>query len=340
MSTTLDHRIGIKKETTYGTPVTVSRFYPYLDGTKSEWNARGRQGKGIISGARRTDLAPRAFLPLTGQGQITLKVELESKAAGVLLDLALGVSVVTAITGGSQINFHPGITGTVLPSATIQIVKVQNTGVEAVETYAGCTASKVTIEQPEDDVATLTVEFDALSYTTATAAATAAYPTAPVIFDASQVSCGLGGTLTLPTTLLAASGLTAFAEFKSFKVEVDQKIDTGRWILSAGGRNQPVAGQPQLKFSGKAEYNSTTVPTALAAGTMLPFYATWTTGETLGAGTTQLQVVVPAMRITKGLPAPKAGETVELDVDADIFNTGVAGVQDLYVVYRTTDTAL
>jgi hypothetical protein len=163
VSTLMDHRLGLKAETTYGTPVTVNRFYPYLD-VKSEWDPRPRQGKGITSGGRRGYLASRRFLP-NGQGSITTKIELESKNAGVILDAAFGASTVTTITGGAQMNFTPLTTGTLLGSYTIQVVKVQNEGTDFVETYAGCTASKFTIEQPEDDILTLEVEWDALSYT-------------------------------------------------------------------------------------------------------------------------------------------------------------------------------
>lgn len=337
MSTLMDHRIGLKKETTYGTPVTVTRFYPWLDGTKTEWDVRPRQGKGINSGGRRSYLGARRFLP-TGQGSVTVKVELESKQAGVLLDLALGVSVVTTVTGGAQMNFHTGISGTVLPSATIQVVKVDNAGTELVETYAGCTASKATIEQPEDDIATLEVEFDALSYTTATAAATAVYATTPVLFDHYQAATGLGGTLTVPTTTAVASGLTSFTSFRSWKLDIDHKIDAGRWNINAGTRAQPTAGMPEYKFGGKVEFNSTTVTTALTANTLTPFYCTWTTGEALSSGNTQLQVVIPQLAINKAAVEAKIGDITTVNLDADVTNDGTN--RDVYVVYRSTDTAL
>jgi hypothetical protein len=173
VATLMDHVFGMKVESTFGTAVTVNRFYPYLD-VKTSWDPRPRQGKGITSGGRRGYLASRRFLPL-GQGTLTTKIELESKGAGVILAAAFGTSTLTTITGGAQINFSPLTTGTLLPSYTIQIVKVDNTGTNFVETYAGCTASKYTIEQGEDDIPTLEVEWDALSYTTATGAASATY---------------------------------------------------------------------------------------------------------------------------------------------------------------------
>lgn len=338
MSTLLDDRIGIVREVTYNTPLTVSRFYPYLDGTEGNWDPRPRQGQGLQGGTgRRAMLGSRRFNPI-GQGAITTICELESKGLGALLDIALGVSTVTVVTGGTQQLFHQGVAGTTLPSATIQIVKVQNTGSEtgSVETYSGCTASKVIFEQPEDDIATCEIEWDARSYTTVTAAASATYATAPVLFDQHQGSVGLGGALTVPSTTAIATGLTAFPDFVSWKLEIDQSIDDARWVI--GSRNQPTIGIPKIKFTGKVEFNGTTITAGLVAGTKLPFYQTWTTTETLGAGFTQLQVVIPQLSILGDLPKAKPGETRVVDLKAEATNDGVN--RDLYVVYRTTDVAL
>lgn len=336
MSTTLDHRWAMKRESTYNTPVTVDRFYPFLDGVEADWDPRPRQSMGQQGGnGRRGPLGSRRYVTI-GQGTLKLSAELESKGGGVLLDWALGVSTVTAITGGSQIVCHPGIAGTVLPSATVQVVKVMNTGTEVVETYAGCTASKITIEQPEDDIPTIEVEADTRSYTTATAAATPAYPTTPTLFDHYQGACGLGGTLTAPTTLVLATGLTAFSDFRSWKLTIDQQIDKDRRII--GGRNQPLVGIPKIKFSGKVEFNATTLPVALVAGTKLPWYQTWTTTEAISAGFAQLQVVIPQLALNKELPQVKVGDTTVQAIDADVTNDGTN--RDVYVVVRTVDTAL
>jgi hypothetical protein len=335
VSTLMDHRLGLKAETTYGTPVTVNRFYPYLD-VKSEWDPRPRQGKGITSGGRRGHLASRRFLP-NGQGSITTKIELESKNAGVILDAAFGASTVTTITGGAQMNFTPLTTGTLLGSYTIQVVKVQNEGTDFVETYAGCTASKFTIEQPEDDIPTLEVEWDALSYTTATGAASASYASAPTIFDASQATVGYASTLTVPTTTALATGLTAITSFRSWKLDVDNKIDTGRWNLNAA-RTQPAMGMPEYKFSAKVEHNATTIPAAMAAGTQSPWYTTYTTTEAISSGFAQLQVVAPKVAIEKANIEAKIGDLTMINLDATLTNDGTN--KDLYVAYRTTDTAL
>lgn len=337
MSTLLDHRIGLKKESVFGTPVVVDRFYPRTDDCKHTWDNRRRQGAGIVSGGRRSVLGARTYLP-SGQGEITIKVPVESKQAGVLLDLAFGVSTVTSITGGSQIVFHPGISGTVLPSATIQFVDVENDGTEVVTTYAGCTASKVTLDQANEEPLMLEVQFDALSRTTATAAAVKAYSLG-VIFDSFQASAAVGGSLTVPTTTALATGLTAFPDIRSWKLEIDQKIAADRWNINGGVRAQPTAGLPEIKWSAEVEHNQTTLPVAMSAGTILPWYTTYVTTETLSAGYTTLQVVVPQLAITKGQQEPKMdGSVSTFGVEADVKNDGTN--RDCYVVYRTTDIAL
>lgn len=284
---------------------------------------------------RHTQQSARAYTTI-GQGAIKLKAVLESMDGGVLLDWALGVSTVTAITGGAQHVFHTGLSGTLLPSATIQAVKVENDGTEVVETYSGCTATKVAIEQPDNDEATIEVEADAMSYTTATAAASVSYASGPTIFDHYQGSVGFGGTLTVPTTTALASGLTAFADWRNWKLEIDQKANTSRWV--AGARHQPLAGRPEIKFSGEIEHNATTYTAAYTAGTVMPWYWTWTTTEVLGAGVVKAQLVLPALQLMKGLPASKPGDVSVQEVDAMVDWDGTN--EDMYLVLQTTDTAL
>lgn len=339
--TLLDDIIGLGEETTYGTPVTPDRWYPHLDDDESTWDPRLRQGQGLHGGAGRISPLGSRNYPTAGQGSITLKAELESKQAGELFRAGIGVSTVTGVTGGSFQLFHPGLTAVHLPSYTIQHVKVQNEGTDYVETYGGCTASKVTIEQPEDDVATIEVEFDALNYTTATARATPSYAVDPVLYDAYNVTTvGLGGTLVVPTTTAFATGLTPVDYFREYKIELDQQIDDEDWRLGVA-RGRPIAGTPKISFSGKANFDATTLPDALVAGTKLPWYCTYSTGITdeLAAGVSGgLQVVIPQLVLTKDLPKVKAGERRVMDVTASVTNDGTN--RDLYLAYRTTDVAL
>lgn len=335
MPSLTDHYWGMATESTYGTAVTVTRFYPWLEVDPS-WDNRRRQAKGLQGGGgRRGPLSARSYLP-GGEGTVKVKAELESKAGGLLFHHACGVSTVTAITGGTQQVFHPGLATGYLPSATVQVVEVMNDGTNWPVTYAGCTANKVTIEQPEDDIATIEVEFDAQTISTAIAAATVTWPASTTIYDAYQASAGFGGTLTAPTNTALATGLTAYADVREFKLEIDQGLDTGRPLGPT--RSRPIAGIPMVKASGKVEFNANTLPVSYITGSQLPFYVTWTTTETPPTGGSQLQVVVPKLALTKGMPKIEPGKKSLIDFEGDCPNDSVN--RDFYLVYRTSDVAL
>lgn len=340
MPTAADHFIALKRETTYGTAVTPDRSYPFVDGTESDFDKRIRTGKGVTGGnGRRTQLGSRTYVT-AGQGTVKMMVELESKAAGVLLDLAFGVSSTAVVTGGTQQIFHTQITGMLLPSATIQVAKVRNDGTYLVETYRGCTAGKVKLEQPEDDVATLEVEFDALAMTTATAAITPTYATAPTLIDATHATVFYGGALVVPTATALGTVATQSTVFRSFSLEIDQKISTDGWLLNASSiRTQPKAGTPEFKFSADVELTDSTFTDDYLAGTKKPWACTWTTPEVLGAGFAQMQLIIPQIMLTKGIAQVKPGETpTQFGLEAQVRNDGTN--RDLYFVQRTADTAL
>ena len=86
MASIVDDRWGLKKETTYGTAVTVDRHYPWVGSdVEGTWDNRRRTAQGLVGGGgRRTVLGSRSFLP-TGIGTLKTKVELDSKGLGVLL---------------------------------------------------------------------------------------------------------------------------------------------------------------------------------------------------------------------------------------------------------------
>lgn len=340
MATAADHFVGLKAETVYGTAVTVDRFYPFVDGTEAEFDTRPRVGKGIAGGnGRRTQLGQRAYIT-AGQGTVKIMAELESRAAGVLLG-GLGVSTSAVITGGTQQQHHLGITGMVLPSYTIQIAKVDNSGAYVPETYRGCTPSKISIEQPEDDIAMIEIEYDALAMTRGTAAAVPSYASSPTIFDQIHGSAWWGGTFTAPTTTaLASLSGAANTQFRSWKLEIDQKISDDRWVLQAGGlRAQPLAGTPEIKFTADVEFGaSDPFSTDYLAGTKRGFVFTWTTGEVVAPGFAQLQVAVPQILLSKGLPQVKPGETpTTSQIEGMVMSDGAN--RDLYVLQRTADTA-
>lgn len=336
MANRMDNQVGMKKETVYNTPVTVDRFYPYLGGTEADYDTRQRQGKSIFVGTKRAFRGDRRVLPI-GQGQVTIKTELASRQGGVLLEAATGVSSSNLSSGSLYQQRHfTSITGTVLPSYTIQVGKVRNDGTVDPETYGGCTCTEFEIDQPKDGIPTITVKFDARSFTTVTALATASYTASAYLFDASQATAGLGGTLVLPSTTALGSGLTAFGNFTSWKLSVNQNADIGRWVL--GSRNQPTVGIVEAEFSGDAEYNDVVLRTSYLAGTGVPLTITYLTTEVVAPSFSGFQLVIPQLFLKSPVLPGMSDETEVVGISGDVtFNN----TDELfYLVYRTADTAL
>jgi hypothetical protein len=336
MANLMDNQIGMAVETVYNTPVTVTRFLPYIDGTDGQWDTRQRQGQGIFVATKRLFRGDRRVLPI-GQGQVTIKTELASRQGGLLLEAATGVSTYSLIGGtASLIGFRTSVTGTVLKSYTIQLGKVRNDGTVDPETYAGCTAVSFEIECPEDGIPTISVVFDARSFTTVTALATASYTAGAFLFDQSQGAATVGGSVTWPTTTTLATGGTAFGNFQSWKLSVSQTTDISRWVL--GSRNQPTVSMLDATFGGDAEYNDVVLRTSYLAGTAIPVVVTHTTTEVLTTGFSQFQVGIPQLFLKSPVLPPMSADTAVVSVEGDITFDGTN--EGFYISYRTADTTV
>lgn len=341
MPTALDDYAAIERESTYGTAVTPTRAIPLLEATDGQWDPRIREGAGVLGGAGRTAMRGSRTFNANGQGTVTVAAELESRDGGKLFDLVFGVSTVTAITGGSVQLFHTQVPDLVLPSATIQLRKIQNTGTARVETFRGCTATKWKITQDEDAIPVIEATFDALGYTTATAAIVPTYTPTSTLFDASQATIGYGGTLVAPTGSTIASGLTSVTNWRKWEIEFDHKANTVGWVLNGGVRSQPKVGMPDISIKATVEFNDNVLPDAYVAGTRNPWYCTWTLPELVGAVPALGQLVIPQVqwRGPSGLPSVTPGEaprTFELSGKGLSDGTN----RDILFVYRTANTAL
>lgn len=331
----MDNQWGMATETTYNTPVTVTRFYPWLDDVKSAFDTRRRDPAGIFAASNRTRRTDRSFLPI-GQGSVTVKAEVASRQGALLLTAACGVGTLTLVSGATnQVNITGAITGVLLPSYTIQVVKIRNDGTPDAETYSGCTAMSAELECPEDGIMTITVVFDARAFSSAVGVAAFSVTSGAFLFDASQGVGGLGGTLTAPTATALATGLTVFGNWRSYKLAWDNTADNGRWVL--GGRNQPTVGELKPVFSGSAEYNDTVLRAAFLAMTISPVTVTHATAEVLSVGFSTFQLCIPAVLWDSGFP-DASETTVVQDVSGTVKYNGT--LAPFFLVLRTADTVI
>jgi hypothetical protein len=339
MGTLLDAQVGHVRESTWGTPLTVTRF--------NEWDASGgikhdagvKQANPVRVGA----IGDRADREYTAgkRGKGTLKFPLMTKGFGLWLESCFGASTSTLVSGSTFQQVHQFIrTGTVLPPLTIQQGHPRPDGTVDPYTYTGCTVDSFEIEQALNDVVMLTVNIDAKDVSTATGLASAAYPAAHSLYEFDQAVTTLGGTLTPPTTtaLASISSGTLVTGWRSISMTADSQITDDRWGMHAGGRNQPTYRSRNVNLKAQVEYDSTTLRDAYLNRTTLPLLITWTTSEALSSGFATLQLVIPAMRITNDFPPePTDGDVPVIDLEAKVFDNLTAMA---YVVLRTSDSAL
>lgn len=163
---------GIATETSYGTAVTVTRFYPMVSETLANAVSRLESG-GIIAGARvrRSEQWAPGAQRITGGTQL----ELYQQQTALLWEHMLGSIASSTASGVATHTATPGdLTGL---SLTAQVGRPDTGAVVRPFTYAGVKVSEWELSVAVDEIATLGLTLMAQSETTTTALATAAYET-------------------------------------------------------------------------------------------------------------------------------------------------------------------
>lgn len=343
MATMLDHQVGWIPESTWNTPPTVTRFGEWMPGNGMDFDPNVVQGKGLRVGSQVLRAGRR--VGLVGQGTGKLQFEMASKGFGTMLTSCWGTSISNLVSGSTYQQVHtPVVSGTFLPSLAVQLGIVKPGGTVDPYTYGGCSVTDFDLEMPDGGIAMLTVSLDARSLATATALATASYPSAPTLYNSALPVTGgmtIGGTLTAPTTTALASvaGGTS-VNVKSWKLSVKNGLDLKRDVI--GGRNQPVVGVRSISLTTVIEYDAvtgTTLRDAHIGQTVNPILLNATTGESLSTGTAQMQLALPAAYTNKGpIPVPADGKMVTTSIDWEILDN--LTLTSAYHVFRTADTVL
>lgn len=247
---------GFKDESTWNTPVTVDRFAEYAPGT----NMHERHGRVIVPGIRSGQRVRRKDRQVTYKAGAdgTLVLPVLSKGFGFWLKHMLGAVATTGPTDSKST--HTGTIGDLLgDSFTLQLNKpFHPADTDQAVTYSGCKISKWKAACKVNDPLLFTLDVDAADYSTATALASAAYPTAGegLVF--------VGGAVTVGGSSV---------DVTAFDVECDNKLLVDRrFIRSSALKKEQVEGDPrEIKWSLDCDWESLTQFNrfAAAAGTGL-----------------------------------------------------------------------
>jgi hypothetical protein len=282
----LDHQLGVKDEVTYGTQVTVDRFFEFDsesisdDFRRTEGDPLRVGGEGVIRSDRST--------PYYGGASGTVSMAVLTKGFGWWLKHMLGTE---ATTGPAEtvVYTHVGTLGSLQGDMfTLQVNRPFNpSGTNQAFTFSGGKVTEWTLSNTAEENLMLEVNCDFAAATTGTALATASYPTAMENFSWAGGVVSIGG---------SAYDVTDFSVTGNNGMNVDR-----RQIRGNTTKKEPTTGRRDVTFSLTADFDSLANRNRAAAttraGTLAAISAVWT-GPTL-LGTTLypiVQVDIPAAR--------------------------------------------
>jgi hypothetical protein len=262
-------QIGYGTESTYGTAVTVDRFYPLVSESITQEIER-LESAGIIAGRRVLDSNQWAAGNITISGSV--EHELYDRQCGLLFRHMFG-GVATSGAGPYTHTFTPGdLTNDHL---TIQVGRPDVGGTVRPFTYAGCKITSWELACSVGEIATLGLEIVGKSETTATALATAAYSATalPVTFVHGAVTIGGSAVAVSEATLKGDNGYNTDRRFLN-----DQTI---KEPLEAGLRTYD--GELSAEFESLTQYNR------FVNGTTAALVLTFTVGSNTLTVTTNVR---------------------------------------------------
>ena len=306
-------QLGIATESTFGTGVTVSRFYEF-NTESTQYNKKISEGMGLRAGG----LLPRAQrrVVTTFDAAGDLEIDLPTKGLGLLLAHAMGSF--PTVSSGTYTFTLGDVYG---KSFTTQVGVPQYGGTVTPKTLTGCKVSSFELAVNAGAIATGKFTLDAANLVTSTALATASYSASTGLFHFAQGAITIDG--------------ASVANIKDFSISVDNTIKNDRYNLGAAGAKSEQLINGFRKVTGKitAEFTDTTLLAKFLADTSAAIALTFT-GPT-GFG---LSITVSAAKFDADTPKVGGPGVVDLSMTFTAYDNGTDA--PLTIVYTTTDSTL
>lgn len=337
--TGLDAQLGFAAETVVGTPVTVTKFV--------EFNSEGLTWKPSFvepTGLRVGRKFKRASRLVQSRKTVEGGVEMEwpTKGAGLLVAHALGSAAVpvqiAATTAYKQLHIPGGLVGKGL---TVQVGRPEPSGTVRAHTYTGCKVTSWEFKLSNDGTLMLSLEVDGWDESTATALATASFPTGAEVFNFQQGVLKLGGTpSTASGEMSVAGGVAVTTVITEISVKGENPLATERYGIGQSGvkKEQLENDFPTISGSLSAEFNRTELYDLLKANTTVAIEFTMT-GSLIASGNFyQISFIMPACKIKAAAPSVEGPDIVQMTTEFEAYDNEVDAPIQIKIV--STDTTL
>lgn len=317
----LGAQIGVAEESTYGTPVTVTRFLEFNnESVKTEL----AQVTSMGLGRGRFQRAGRQKTVIKGASG-SIEFDLMTKGFGMVLKHCLGGYANTSIAGSERkALITPDANGLAGLSLTTQIGRPSVDGTVRPFTFEGCKVTSWELKNAVDDKLVLIVNLDAETVGTGTSLATATYASGAEIFAFSECAATLNG---------------ASIALREFSIKGENGLGTDRRRLG-NTKGQPLAaafatisGSLDFEFEDLARYGK------LVAGTEVSnLILTFTTPTVIsGGGPALFKITIPLLVFSGESPNASGPEIIREPMTFIAIDDGTNPV--ITLEQRTTDTA-
>lgn len=324
MASILDVAILFGKESTYGTPVTLT------DAFEGKADTYTRQHDYIDSvgfrGGMETLRSDRRVLVNMG-GEGSLEIDVLSTGFGFLMQAMLG-SVAGPVQQGATAAYKSTATSTAADpndSYTVQIQRVDAGGTLQSYTHHGGVVTGWTLNQDVGGLLTATLNFDFEDVDTSTGDGTPTYAASNVPFDWTMAKASMDS---VDTPVLSVN-LTG---------DLGLKTDR-RFLRQSALKKQPIRstvpsfeGTITMEYEGQTEYND------FVAGNVIPIVFTWTGAQIESPYNAEVVVTCNACQYTGNQPVSSLNDTPTLTLPFKVLDNGSDAA--MTIEYTSTDTSL
>jgi hypothetical protein len=307
----MDHQLGFANESTYGTGVTVTRFFEYDSESIEEEEGR-TEGDPLRVGSHH--IRSDRFTPYFSGASGSVEMAVMSKGFGFFLKHMLG-QVATTGPAETVVYTHTGSEAELLgDSFTMQVNRpFHPAGTNQAFTYRGGKITEWTLSNSVDENLMLELACDFMQVDTNVALATAVYPTAMDNLTWAKGVLTVGG---------SAYDITEFSLQCNNGLDVDR-----RQIRGNTDKKEPTQSRAEYSFSLSADFESTTqrdrVHATTRAGALAAITAVWN-GPTLLGSTLfpRLTVTIPAARFDAWKGATEGTDAIQQELSGVVRYDG------------------
>jgi len=302
----LSAQLMTAEESTYGTAVTTDRTYEFRPPESLKLDIDRVESQAIRSGQRLLRSDRWSAGKRSVKGDITF--ELGTKGFGRWFKHALGGVATTQpdAPGNPTVYLHTFTPGDIPTGLTIQVGRPDTGGTVRPHTYPGCKVASWKLQCGVGEIATFVPSILGRDEDTATALATASYPSGLAL-------------LTFTGATLTVAGVAM--DVKSFSLEANNGLAEDRYFLGSALRKNPFEAGMRT-FTGKLE----------------PEYESLTAYNRFVNGTEAALVILLQGATISSTYKYQLTVTANVRFDGDTPNVGGMGIVQQSLPYKVTDT--